>query len=55
MKTELQKYERQTGRMVGLSVGLIIVGATIWMLWSSYGAIIAGVGAVGLAWAFLRR
>lgn len=55
MKTELQKYERQTGKIVWLSAGLFIVGTLIYFAWSSLGAVIVLVGVMGLGWSFLRR
>ena len=55
MKTELQKYERQTEKIVGISATGVMIGAVIWFLWSSLGAVLVLAGVGGLAWAFLRR
>jgi hypothetical protein len=55
MKTELQKYEGQTGQMLWISLGILAAGAFIYFMWHGVGAVLAAIGVVGLIWCFLRR
>ena len=55
MKTELEKYEINTGQMRWISIVILLVGGVIYIMWSGLGAVVAAIGLAGFIWCFLRR